>query len=120
MLTPLFFATAIGTTLPPVADLPEERVEVAYEALVADDNRAAVAQLEAALEEQPGHPAILLNLGTAYARIGELSAAREAFEAARDARDRFEVELADGEWIDTAQAARLALARLDGPQFATR
>ena len=87
--------------------------EVAYEALAERRDTDAVAQLEARLLEEPNDPALLINLGTAYARVGKTERAAAAFRAAIDSDTRYRLELADGSWIDSRQAARLALAGLE-------
>jgi cytochrome c-type biogenesis protein CcmH/NrfG len=94
--------------------------DVAYEELAAGRTEGAIASLEASLEKTPGDPALLINLGTAYARAGRLEEARDAFRAAIAAEDRYRVQLADGSWEDSRKIARLALDSLDRTAFAAR
>jgi tetratricopeptide (TPR) repeat protein len=94
--------------------------DVAYEELAAGRTEGAIASLEASLRETPGDPALLINLGTAYARAGRLEEARDAFRAAIAAEDRYRVQLADGSWEDSRKIARLALDSLDRTAFAAR
>lgn len=101
------------------ADAYEER-EAAFEQLTSGENESAIAQLEAALEETPADPALLINLGTAYSREGRFDEAREAFRGAMEAKDRYRVQLADGSWEDSRRVARLALDSLDRTAFASR
>jgi tetratricopeptide (TPR) repeat protein len=56
---------------------------------------------------------VLINAGTAYARLGQLDKARQAFRAAVQSNNRYELELADGRKMDSREAARLAIGRLE-------
>ena len=94
--------------------------DVAYEELAAGRTESAIASLEASLKETPGDPALLINLGTAYARAGRMEEARDAFRAAIAAEDRYRVQLADGSWEDSRKIARLALDSLDRTALAAR
>ena len=94
--------------------------DVAYEELAAGRTEGAIASLEASLKETPGDPALLINLGTAYARAGRMEEARDAFRAAIAADDRYRVQLADGSWEDSRKIARLALDSLDRTAFAVK
>ena len=115
----LLMAATPVTTLPPVIQ-PSERREVAYEELAANENAAAIAILEEELERQPGDPALLINLGTAYLRAGNQVAAQRMFLAAYDNAESYELELADGRWVDSRRAAELALARFAPSALAMR
>lgn len=86
-----------------------ERTDVAYEAMAQGRTDAAIAQLR---DKAGNDPAALINLGTAYARKGMRREAMECFDAAM-AADRYELQLADGSWMDSRVAARVAAARLD-------
>ena len=96
------------------------QADAAYEQLVAGENEQAIAHLEAALEETPDDPAVLINLGTAYSRAGDLEKARAAFRAAVESESRYRVELADGSWEDSRTIARLALSSLERTAFAAK
>lgn len=96
----------------PPAD-PVPQADAAYGELSAGETDAAIARLEAQLARDPGQAALLINLGTAYARLGRHDEAREAYRKAIAARDRVELELADGSWADSREAAREALGRLE-------
>mgnify|MGYP000035344798 CR=1 FL=1 len=87
--------------------------DVAYDTLVSGEAREAIARLEAAREENPGDPALLINLGAAYAAVGEYRLAEQAYREAISSDDRYELELANGEWIDSRRAARMALLSLE-------
>ena len=103
----------------PATDRVMER-EVAYETLVKGEAADAIAKLEAMREETPGDPALLINLGSAYAEIGEAARAEYYYKAALTAEESYQLELADGRWIDSRDAASLALAALDRPALALK
>lgn len=86
-------------------------VDVAYEALAAGDDKAAVAQLEPNC--RASDPAALINLGVAYARQGNTARARALFEQVIGASDRYDLETAAGVWVDSRALAFKALAALD-------
>ncbi|WP_428684109.1 hypothetical protein [Sphingopyxis sp.] len=87
-------------------------LSVAYEELQAGQNAAAADKLEhSALDAQD--PSRLINLGTAYARLGKKADARTAYRAAITSPLRYDVELAGGTYMDSRWAARAALANLD-------
>lgn len=88
------------------------QVDVAYEQLQAGDTAAAVRHLEECRDMEAGDPARLINLGSAYASQGRVAEAESMFRAAIASDQRYRLELADGSWIDSREAARLALARL--------
>ena len=100
-----------------------DRVDVAFEALAEGRTAEAMAQLQASREQQAGDPAVLINLGTAYARQGRIEEARAMFEAAMTSSERYDLELADGSWVDSRMAAKMALnnlgANLEGSTGAT-
>lgn len=87
--------------------------EVAYETIAAGDMARAIANLERARAENPGDPALLINLGAAYAATGDLARAEECYRQAIASEDRYELELADGQWVDSRRAARMALVSLE-------
>jgi tetratricopeptide (TPR) repeat protein len=82
-----------------------DQVDVAYEELRAGRNLAALEELEASPLVQERDPSALINLGTAYARLGKTEKAKECYRAAMSSDDRYVVELADGTWIDSRRAA---------------
>jgi Flp pilus assembly protein TadD len=89
-----------------------EQHEVAYEAIAAGRADDAIRALEAQLAKNPHDPALLINLGAAYAKRGDAERAARAYQAAIDSDTRYELELADGTWTDSRQAARLGLETL--------
>jgi len=116
------FAVAIallapGTAIagPTAAKSPApERADVAYEALTQGRTDDALALLQKSKAVRAGDPAALINLGTAYARQGRIHEARSMFTAAMNSQIRYDLELADGSWVDSREAARQALEGLKG------
>ena len=86
-----------------------DRVDVAYQALSEGRTAEAITKLDAKTSD----PATLINLGTAYARQGRIAEARTAFTAAIESEDHYYLELADGSWVDSRKAAKMALKTLD-------
>jgi len=115
MIVSALFLAQAGT-----ATAAQDGAEAAYEQLAAGENDGAIERLEAALDQNPGDPALLINLGTAYAREGRMAEARDAFRDAISAEDRYRVQLADGSWEDSRKVARMALDSLDRTAFAAR
>lgn len=99
----------------PVIGAPEaiEQHDVAFGALAQGEAREAVANLEALRAENPDDPALLINLGSAYAELGDFARAEACYRAAADSAVRYQLELADGSWIDSRRAAQTALRLLE-------
>jgi len=97
-----------------------EQLDVAYRELAAGDAATAVTELEAELQDHPGDPAILINLGTAHSMLGNYERAEFYYHAARESQDSYRLELADGRWVDSRDAARLALATVELRALAAR
>jgi len=87
-------------------------LSVAYEELKAGRNDAAVDKLTHSTLDRDD-PSRLINLGTAYARLGKTADAQTAYKAAITSSIRYDVELANGTYMDSRWAARTALANLD-------
>lgn len=116
MLTSLLLAGALLAN--PAVDqvTVEARAEtsdVGYEALLRQDNDGAIARILATHGTATDDPAALINLGTAYARLGRNGKARGYYQAALASDERYDLELADGRWMDSRAAARLAAERLE-------
>lgn len=111
-LTALMTAALIGQSAFSLAvdSSPAAVPDVAYQELRSGQAEAAVHKLEAA--PRSGDPATLINLGTAYAAAGQTARAMIAYRAAIASGDRYDLELADGSWMDSRLAARTALKRL--------
>ena len=86
---------------------------VAYAELRAGENHAAIEKLAGATALDARDPSRLINLGTAYARLGRTSEAVAAYEAAIASPIRYDVELSSGRYVDSRWAARTALANLE-------
>jgi Tfp pilus assembly protein PilF len=105
-------AAAIAAPTTPAVD----RVDVGYEALVQGRPHEAIARIKANDGRAASDPAALINLGSAFARLGQNDKAEASFKAAIASEDRQDLELADGSWMDSRRAARIALKRLDSGQ----
>ena len=120
------FGLVIGTLLmaqASVAFVPSDSEglevrEVAYGALSAGEARDAVQVLEALRVENPNDPALLINLGSAYAALGDIARAEECYREAETSEIRYQLELADGTWVDSRRAARMALRNLESNALA--
>ncbi len=104
-------AQSIIVVTGPQAD--SQLLPVAYAELKAGDNRAAVAKLTGASDVDARDPSRLINLGTAYARLGRTDDAAKSYSAAIDSPIRYDLELASGRYVDSRWAARTALANLN-------
>lgn len=116
MIATFFLAGALLAQAAPAAVTVEaavDRVDVAYEDLRDGRNHAAVERIRNNRELEAGDPAALINLGTAYARLGQKDDARFAYAAALLSGTRYDLQLADGRWMDSRQAARLAMHYLE-------
>lgn len=118
---------ALGMAAPGFAQPAQNRAaatEIGYEAgalgyaaLLKGDYPAALEQMQAA-EKQVSlaarrDPARLINMGLAYAKMGDAESARTQYQAAIDAPASFDIILSDGRVMDSRVAARRALRRLD-------
>jgi len=101
-------ATAPGITVTGESD----QIDVAYQELSEGRPREALAKLHGATAVMQDDPSALINLGTAYARVGQTDKARDLYRAAIASRMRYDLQLADGSWLDSRRAARLAGERL--------
>lgn len=103
-----------------MAEQANDRVDAAYEQIASGEISAAIVRLESALAENPGDPALLINLGAAYSEAGDLERAAEYYRAAAESDTRYRLQLANGEWLDSRRAARVALLRLEERALAMR
>lgn len=121
MLVNLALAATLFAQAGSMAVVDEPMLEqrpVAYEALAAGEARSAITTLEALRTENPDDPALLINLGSAYVAIGDLERAEESYRAAAASDIRYQLELADGSWVDSRRAARTALLALEQSRMA--
>lgn len=91
--------------------------DVGYAQLVAGQDNAAITVINRQ-SETADDPARLINLGVAYARMGDTARARAMFRAAHTAPERVELETAAGEWVYSRVLARRGLAMLDSGALA--
>lgn len=84
---------------------------LAYDALLAGENQAAVEKLESG---KLNDPAVMINLGQAYARTGRSGDAVKMFKAAMNSNRSFDLVLADGQVMNSRKAAEVALSNLNG------
>ena len=103
-------AQSIVVVTAPQAD--ETILPVAYAELKAGDNQAAIAKLTGETTLDARDPSRLINLGTAYARVGRTADAAAAYDAAISSPIRYDLELASGRYMDSRWAARTARANL--------
>ena len=103
-------AQSIVVVTAPQAD--ETILPVAYAELKAGDNQAAIAKLTGETTLDARDPSRLINLGTAYARVGRTADAAAAYYAAISSPIRYDLELASGRYMDSRWAARTARANL--------
>jgi Flp pilus assembly protein TadD len=108
------FAASNGAAQADRAEIGYERGTLGFEALMANDNEAALRQL---LSERSSvsrnDPARLINLGRAYARLGDTARARQSFEAAANCKEDFDLVLSDGTVMNSRKVASLALKQLE-------
>ncbi|WP_298468319.1 tetratricopeptide repeat protein [uncultured Erythrobacter sp.] len=99
------------------ADRIGSDTELAADSLARGDTIRAIAALEIQREAAPEDPALLINLGIAYAHLGKDEKARAMFDAALKSSDRMELETADGNASDSQRLARKAKSMLDRGEF---
>lgn len=112
MSVSIFLAAALmgQSVLPLLTDRPAtDTIDVAYTELSTGQPQAALRKLEAGGAAQSDDPATLINLGAAYARAGMAAKAVAAYRAAIASPVRYDLQLADGSWVDSRFAARQAL-----------
>jgi tetratricopeptide (TPR) repeat protein len=112
-------ATILASVLVVQAPVPADGVEVAYREMVEGRTEAAIRKIEAADEREADHPARLINLGIAHARLGDEERARQLFREAAANSERYWLETSEGRWVDARELAKTAMARLDRGEFAT-
>jgi len=117
------FALALVAAAP-LADAPAARLqsdapggELAAQTLAAGREDEALAVLQRAAAADPHDPAVLINLGIAYAHKGEDAKARAAFESALTCHEVIELDTANGDVIDSRRLARKAIRMLERGAF---
>ncbi len=112
-------AITVGLTmaaLPGLAQAQDSEIgydkgALAYDALMSGDNQTAVDRLESS---KLSDPAVMINLGQAYARTGRSGDAAKMFTAAMNSNRSFDLVLADGQVMNSRTAAEIALNSLNG------
>ncbi len=118
----ILLSAALASTAPVEVSAPRpDSIDVGYEDLRAGRAEAAIEHIKANRLVSADDPSALINLGAAHARIGKPKQAQAYYLAAIASRDRYDVQLSDGRWMDTRRAARLALeTQTQGGSFALR
>ncbi len=94
-------------------DVPtHDTIDVAYQDLSAGRAEDAVRKLEANGAARSDDPATLINLAAAYSATGRTDKALVAYRAAIDSQNRYDLQLADGTWVDSRDAARMAMQKM--------
>lgn len=96
------------TAVPPGAD----HVDVGYSELSSGRPAQAIEVIRANDALSSDDPAALINLGSAYVMLGDKAKARECYRAAIISDERYELQLANGSWMDSRRAARVAVDML--------
>lgn len=119
MSTTLFLAAALfsqaAVMVAPPLTVPAPSLpsgDVGFNELMANRPFAAIARIENGTLARQGDPLALINLGTAYKMVGRTAQAAQLYRTALGSDDRYDVQLADGRWIDSRRAATLALSTL--------
>lgn len=110
ILASLMFAQAAQPAI--TVESRSDRLDVGYRELVDRRPADAIERIAANRSLEADDPAALINLGTARARLGDRSAAADHYRSALASRQRYDLELADGTWLDSRAAARLAIRML--------
>lgn len=113
------FAALIAVTSPALAqsqtEIGYERGTLGYEALVTNQNDLALKQLTQENTVPNTDPAKLINLGRAYARLGDMEKAENSFIAALNCKENVDLVLADGREMNSRKVAKLALKEIGRP-----
>lgn len=102
---------AAGVAYAPQDEIGYSKGALGTDALMKGDNERALQQILTSKAEADD-PARLINLGRVYARMGRKTDAINAFQAAIDSREHFDVMLSDGRVMDSREVARLSLRKL--------
>ena len=108
---------AMVTGIPAAAQVNTADSELAASHIARGETTSAIAALEIEREAAPDDPALLINLGIAYAHIGKDDKARTMFDAALKSEKPVELETADGKATDSRRLARKAIAMLERGEF---
>lgn len=89
------------------------KIPVAFAEMTSGQSQQAIESLQGSKEVETNDPSRLINLGTAYARVGRTADAAKMFKAAMNSDIRYDLQLANGATMDSRAAARLALQKLN-------
>lgn len=95
------------------ADVQSQPVTLSGAALGNESTEATISRILASGKVEERDPAALINLGAAYARLGQKDRALAMLRAAIASPERYDLQLADGRWMDSRAAARLAAGALE-------
>lgn len=112
MLMIASLCSAVHAETPVSGEVVYPRGSIGYDALVSGDNEQAIAQILGNERVSRSDPAKLINLGQAYARTGRTAEAARLFTTAMQKRDQIDLVLANGQVINSREAARQALIGL--------
>ena len=116
MIATMIFAAALSAS--PAASTADGIAQAqssgtVYGELAQSPTEATISRILASDQFDSKDPATLINLGAAYAKIGQKDRALAMYRAAIASPDRYDLQLADGRWMDSRAAARLAAASLE-------
>lgn len=116
MIATMIFAAALSAS--PAASTADGIAQAqssgtVYGELAQSQTEATISRILASDQFDSKDPATLINLGAAYAKIGQKDRALAMYRAAIASPDRYDLQLADGRWMDSRAAARLAAAPLE-------
>ena len=116
MIATMIFAAALSAS--PAASTADGNAQAqssgtVYGELAQSQAEATILRILASDQFDSKDPATLINLGAAYAKIGQKDRALAMYRAAIASPDRYDLQLADGRWMDSRAAARLAAASLE-------
>lgn len=97
----------------------EQAGDLAAGPLMARRTDEAIAILERSHLTDPEDPAVLINLGIAYAQTGREAEARRLFNTALAKRAEFDLAISNGQFTDSRQLARRAIRMLERGEFRT-
>jgi hypothetical protein len=112
-------AMFLASTLIGQAPAPSDAVEVAYPEMIEGRAEAAIRKIEEADARDAAHPARLINLGIAHARLGNEDKARQLLAEAASNSERYWLETSSGKWVDAREIAQMAMTKLDRGEFST-
>ena len=111
--TPAIAQTDSGQSPSNSAEIGYAKDALGFNAMVDRDYQTAVAQMENNTAVDSDDPARLINLGQAYAELGETAKAQQLLLAAANSPKSFDLVLSDGNVANSRDVAKLALNRIN-------